>query len=169
MSEEWKYIKGYCRKYRIYSDGKVRRYDRKNRKWMDLKVGYHEDGYPVISLYRPIGFVPRHKRHTVHRLVGLYFVDNPKNKPQVNHINSIKTDNRCENLEWVTASENSLHRSRNVGRISCYRKLEDVQVLTMHTLERKYSQKYFADIYNVNQVTVWSILRGKTWKWMGLT
>ena len=67
-----------------------------------LKPYIKPSGYKQVQLGRKT--IPQY----IHRLVAIAFIPNIENKPQVNHINGNKGDNRVENLEWVTASENDL-------------------------------------------------------------
>ena len=53
------------------------------------------------------------KTFKIHRFVGYCYIPNPDNKPQINHINGIKTDNRVENLEWCDNRQNSIHKHLN--------------------------------------------------------
>jgi len=87
--------------YLVLSNGNV--YDTNNKKY--LKFIKNNSGY----LYTSINIDNKFVRLAVHRIVAITFIPNPENKPQVNHKNGIKTDNRVENLEWMSISENHKH------------------------------------------------------------
>ena len=102
--EVWRDIEGYEGLYQVSDQGRVKSLGRKWRKSERiLNPVVRHDGYVVVGLYS--GGKP--KTFKVHRLVCEAFHENPDNKPQVNHINEIKTDNRACNLEWCTAEENT--------------------------------------------------------------
>ena len=114
MSEEWRDVAGYEGLYQVSSEGRVKSLERKNClgrtvKERILKPAFNGRGYLFVNLYA--GRKP--KMHKVHRLVCQSFHDNSDSKPDVNHINENKTDNRACNLEWCTRRENCNHGSRN--------------------------------------------------------
>lgn len=77
----------------------------KNNKMQKLKLHLDTNGYLSVMLYKEK--IPTRVR--VHRIVAETFLVNPENKPQVNHINGNKSDNRAENLEFCSCSENVKH------------------------------------------------------------
>ena len=117
MKEEWKDIKGYEGLYQVSNLGNIKRlesivetgnikYSRKTKYYEHLlKPSNHSAGYKVVKL---------HKRDKyVHRLVAEAFIENPKNKPFVNHIDGNKTNNNVNNLEWCTQKQNVIHAFNN--------------------------------------------------------
>lgn len=102
--EEWKDVEWYDGLYQVSNLGRVKSLNY-NKTWKTVVLkNCIRVGYPIITLCKNW-----HINYSIHKLVAQHFIPNPEWKKQVNHINWIKTDNRVENLEWCTASENIQH------------------------------------------------------------
>lgn len=102
--EVWKAVKGYEEYLAVSSQGRVKSFMR-NPDGNILKAQTDNKGYLRLSCT----INGKKVRFKVHRLVAEHFVDNPDNKPQVNHKDGNKRNNAVPNLEWVTMSENAVH------------------------------------------------------------
>lgn len=139
---QWKIIPGF-EKYKVSDTGLI---------WSEYKQDYltpsanKKDGYVRVSLRKD------KKGHTLllHRLVMLSFVGNP-NKRHVNHKNNTKTDNRLCNLEYVTPSENMLHRTYNDTKNPLMQ-----EVMRLHKQGKSYSK--IANTLNISKGTVKNII-----------
>lgn len=114
-----KAIKGY-EDYLISDTGQV--YSSKTGKY--LKPSKNKDGYYQVDLYK------NRKRKTIfiHRLVAQAFIDNPENKPTVDHVNRDRLDNRVENLRWATSKEQTYNRDLT-NFANKYRKTYGVKII----------------------------------------
>ena len=112
--EIWKDIQNYEGLYQVSNLGRIKslsRRDRLNRVIQEkiLKHGSNKKGYLIVVLCKE----GRMKTCRVHRLVAKAFIPNPENKPEVNHKDEDKTNNKVENLEWMTRRENINYGTRN--------------------------------------------------------
>ncbi len=183
MEEIWKDVVDYEGLYEVSSLVRARSLSRTRMHFRHkkiLKVLYEKRilvggigirGYKKVTLYKN----GLHKIFVIHRLVAKAFLQNLENKPQVNHKNGIKTDNRVENLEWCSPGENIRHAwknglcevgARSLGNNHYLSKLTEKQVLEIREKWKtgKYLQRELGDEYGVSRGSIEQIVNRKTWK-----
>lgn len=166
--------------YQAHPDGRVRSKERvitTRNKWSthtricpskELTLNKSNSGYLVVSLAHN----KTKKQGAVHRLIAQTFIPNPENKPCVNHINGIKTDNRVENLEWVTYKENTNHAKRiklinNEGHYNQNASLTKEQVKLIRSIFKNNSditRRKLAMDYKVSVTVIERLIANKTYK-----
>jgi len=168
MREEWKDIEGYEGLYQVSNSGQIKSLQINKILKPVLANKKAKISYYRISLCKNA----KSKAYLIHRLVANAFIPNPENKPCVNHLDCITSNNKRSNLEWVNHSENVIH-SIKMGRIkpllginNGQSKLLDKDVIEIRRLyiPRKMSRQKLADKFNVSQSTIMAITQNKGWK-----
>lgn len=183
MEEIWKPIKGFESYYEVSNLGNVRSLDR------DVKSGIHnwklksrvlkpqkyKNGYLFVSLSKNGTVIQK----ILHRLVAFEFVDGYNKTLEVNHKDFDKNNNKAENLEWCTKSENHKHLYKNNQDSYIKRerfqgigdnnprailKKEDVLFIRENCANNKITRKQVALIYGVSRSAIDSIMTRKNWK-----
>jgi len=173
--EQWKDIINYEGFYKISNFGNVKSVDRyvnskngsKSLKIGRIKKAGVTNGYRVVLLSK----FNKEKGFGVHRLVAMHFIENIKNKPEVNHKDGNRLNNHVDNLEWCTSSENSKHSYENKLQISRKgsdhhnAKISEKDVLEILKISSSgFCKKELAKRYNLSYGSIVRISNRSTWK-----
>lgn len=183
IKEEWKPCPGYHGYYEVSNLGRVKTaaiFIRHDGNWAEeggyvkkLKIRNQQTnryGYKTIKLCK-LGNCTQAR---VHRLVAQAFIPGGSPTHQVNHIDGDKTNNRVDNLEWVSAKENMEHAWRTglvnsdhtVGSKHHNALLDEAKVVKIRQLYQKggITHQELADMYGVKIGTIKDLLSFRTWK-----
>jgi hypothetical protein len=171
MVEEWKDIVGYEGLYKVSNFGRVKssNYNHTGEEKV-LKPVKHANGYLYVDLWKN----NKKKRFSVHRLVMQTFIENPLNKPYINHIDCDRQNNCVDNLEWCTAEENMQYASK-LGRLKSVengkKSSKPVIAINLTTKKEIYfnSQNEAARQLNLYQGSINRVLKGKYKQTKGYT
>ena len=174
MKEIWKSVPGYEKFYLISNLGRIKRLMRIRRSGLPLYEKILNPGlsrgYPRIRLTDENG---KKRRFLVHRLVGMAFIPNIENKPEINHLDGIRNNNHVSNLKWATRTDQMQHAIRTGlmeptfknGEKNLMSKLSqrDVFEIIKRWDTNNFSKKDLAKIFSVSPVTIESIIYGQRW------
>lgn len=170
--EEWKAIPGYEGSYEASTLGRIRSLDRLNymkNRWGSINerkiLGRVLKGDVCGSGYFKVTLCQDGKKNLsamIHRLIAITFISNPEGKKQVNHINGIKTDNKAENLEWISNKENIKH-SRQVLKSKGKRFTIDQVIEIIKLSNSGMMTKTIAKKYKTERQTISAMLTGYSW------
>lgn len=175
MNEIWKPVVGYEGLYEVSSLGRVKSLPKSS--WNSKCIANRKERIRKMASTQANGyyqkiFVKQSIKSTIyiHRIVAMAFIHNPEHKPFVNHINGIKTDNRVENLEWVTSSENILHaisiglQKVRIGKDHSMAKFTESEILKIRERYKsgESSWKIFKDIGG-SYTNIKDIISKRTW------
>ena len=138
MIEEWRDIVGYENKYKVSNMGKVMSLNYlRTGKQKELKQVISSSGYYVVNLCKD----GKTKLFSVHRLVAIAFLPNPKKQEEVNHINENTKDNRVENLEWCDRLYNANYGTLKT-RLRNIRAKNHCKTIYQYTIDKTFVAKY---------------------------
>lgn len=175
MKEIWKDILGFEGVYKVSNYGDIKRSNRSPNRKLMLQ---NRNGYKVITLHKN----GVRTQLFVHRLVATAFIKNPLNKPFINHLDSIRSNNNVKNLGWCTSKENAQHAlnagrlGKSFGELHGNSKLTEKEVLDIKTrlLKGRGTKKRvhsntgaaLAKEYGVSESAIKYIKNGETWSWL---
>lgn len=167
-NEEWRPVVGYEGWYSVSNTGMVRR-ERKEKATTAGRIRtsrINKRGYLYLCIFMP----GKNKTVKVHHLVADAWIGPRPLGMVVNHRNGIKTDNRVENLEYVTQKENIRHAIHTLGRhrsgeSNSQSKLTEFDVISIRNeyATGRFKQVELGEKYGVCQVVISAIVRYKTW------
>lgn len=160
IKEEWKSLPEYVG-IEVSTLGRVRKNTHKFHNEIISDFCKDRDGYCRCTVYYPNG---KYTSKPVHQLVAKAFIPNPEHKTCVNHKDNDRTNNRVDNLEWVTPKENVYHsflfgnrkKLKDVQRTTV---LTDYQVSQIDNLRTMYSVNQISKLFNIKYTTLKNIIR----------
>lgn len=170
LDAQWIPLVGYPGVYEITSAGSIRSVDRigeyrhRRIRGRPLRVQRDRAGYCYVQLNHG----GEYRTAFVHRLVAATFIGQATEGMQVNHRNGVKADNRVENLEYATASQNSLHRCRVLGHgrgdTNGKRKLRSGLIPAIRIMARDGDRLCdVARLLGVSRAAIANVVSGRTW------